>query len=541
MDWPPDFEAEYRRRIANLERIRGQSDKVPLIKAYYAEHPLDFIRDWCTTYDPRNGDNDMPREMPFLPFDKQAELVQFIRCLIESQTGGIIEKSRDMGATWLCSAFSVWMWLFLPGSAVGWGSRKETLVDRKGDPSSIFEKIRILIERTPKEFKPIGFKRDQHFAHMRIINPETGATITGEAGDNIGRGGRTSIYFKDESAHYERPDMIEAALSENTNVQVDISSVNGVGNVFYRRRQAADVWDGGDMSRDRTYAFIMDWRDHPAKTQSWYDDRKAKAESEGLAHLFAQEIDRDYTSAVEGILIPGKWVKAAIGAANVVGGVDATGRLMAALDVADEGLDKNAFAARKGPHLLIAQDWREGDTAQTANKAVRLAQEIGAEDLFYDSIGVGAGVKAETNRLRDIGRLGSLNVIGWNAAGAVLKPEENLIPGDIQSPLNKDFYQNLKAQAAWNLRRRFEETYKAVNGRPFNPEMLIFLDEDMENLRAVEAELSQPTYAHSPQTGKLVVNKKPDGSKSPNYFDSIATAYWPIPSAGVDYERLIQM
>jgi hypothetical protein len=50
-----------------------------------------------------------------------------------------------------------------------------------------------------------------------------------EAGDNIGRGGRTLVYFKDESAHYEHPDLIEAALGDNTNVQIDISSVNGLG------------------------------------------------------------------------------------------------------------------------------------------------------------------------------------------------------------------------------------------------------------------------------------------------------------------------
>jgi hypothetical protein len=60
------------------------------------------------------------------------------------------------------------------------------------------------------------------------------STATGEAGDNIGRGGRTLGYFKDESAHYEHRDLIEAALGDNTNVQIDISSVNGLGNVFHR-------------------------------------------------------------------------------------------------------------------------------------------------------------------------------------------------------------------------------------------------------------------------------------------------------------------
>jgi hypothetical protein len=69
-----------------------------------------------------------------------------------------------------------------------------------------------------------------HKLYVHHTNPAFSAG--GEAGDNIGRGGRTLVYFKDESAHYEHPDLIEAALGDNTNVQIDISSVNGLGNVL---------------------------------------------------------------------------------------------------------------------------------------------------------------------------------------------------------------------------------------------------------------------------------------------------------------------
>ncbi|MDT9693866.1 hypothetical protein Q5762_37205, partial [Streptomyces sp. P9(2023)] len=81
----------------------------------------------------------------------------------------------------------------------------------------------------PDIWRPKGLKPKDHLTFMKCINLENGSTITGESGDNIGRGGRKSMYFKDESAHYERPEKIEAALGDNTNVQVDISSVNGLG------------------------------------------------------------------------------------------------------------------------------------------------------------------------------------------------------------------------------------------------------------------------------------------------------------------------
>ena len=52
--------------------------------------------------------------------------------------------------------------------------------------------------------------------------------------------------------------------------------------------------------------------------------------------------------------------------------------------------------------------------------------------------------------------------VSWNAGAGVLDPERRVIDGDSESPLNKDFYTNLKAQAWWELRRRFERTHRAV-------------------------------------------------------------------------------
>ena len=179
----------------------------------------------------------VPARMPLCLFPRQEDLVLFLHAMLKGQENGLIEKARDMGATWVSCAFSVWLWIYWPGASVGWGSRKEQLVDKIGDPDSIFEKMRMIIQCLPPLFLPAGFRVNDHMTYMKIINPENGATITGEAGDNIGRGGRKLIYFKDESAHYERPEKIEAALADNTRTQIDISSVNGLGNVFHRRRE----------------------------------------------------------------------------------------------------------------------------------------------------------------------------------------------------------------------------------------------------------------------------------------------------------------
>ncbi len=267
--WPPDYVSVLVWRRAQLAKFELNPKLAASALAYYRTRPKEFILHWCDTFDPRNAGTDRPARMPLILFPRQADFVDFIFDCLRRDGPGLVEKSRDMGATWVAVAISVWLWLFWTGAAIGWGSRKEEYVDKLGDPKSIFEKIRMLIRGLPEMFLPRGFDAARHMTYMRVVNPANNATITGEAGDNIGRGGRSLIYFKDESAHYERPEKIEAALSDNTNVQIDISSVNGTGNVFHRRREAGIDWTPDTVvPSNKTAVLVLDWRDHPAKTNA---------------------------------------------------------------------------------------------------------------------------------------------------------------------------------------------------------------------------------------------------------------------------------
>src|SRR5690606_12859439 len=93
-----------------------------------------------------------------------------------NEENGICEKSRDSGMSWLAMAWSIHKWLYEDGFSAGFGSRKADLVDKIGNPSSIFEKGRILIRYLPKFFLPKGFKEQDHLTYMRFINPVNGAT-----------------------------------------------------------------------------------------------------------------------------------------------------------------------------------------------------------------------------------------------------------------------------------------------------------------------------------------------------------------------------
>lgn len=533
-EWPPDYRGVYAWRMRQVALLRSDPALVASAKAYYGTRPGEFIMHWMDTFDPRNP---VQKWIPFVFFSRQMELVQFLHELRSTSQSGLIEKCRDAGATWVSCAYSVWSLLFIANDAIGWGSRKESLVDKLGDADSIFEKMRLLLQRLPDVFKPVGWNPRTCASYMKIVNPENGANISGEAGDNIGRGGRKSIFFKDESAWYSRPELIEAALGDNTNVQVDISSVNGVGNVFHRRRESGVLWTpepDTDLPRGKTRVFVIDWRDHPAKTQEWYDERKAKFVSEGMAHIFAQEVDRDYSSSVSNTIIALEWVDAAVDAHLTIPYLaadlppDVWG---AGLDIADDGDDRNAMALRQWIILRSIEEWGERDPGVTTRRAYAACRDHLPMKIQYDCIGLGAAVKSEYNRWVDEGLINQsqFRFVPWNAGSKVINPYERVIPDDDMSPLNRNMFGNFKAQAWWSLRTRFYKTWRAVNeGVVYPAEELISLDSSMPLLQQLKKELIQPTKGESSSL-QMIVNKKPNGTKSPNLADAVVQCMFPAP------------
>jgi phage terminase large subunit len=362
-DWKPDFEAVYRERAERLKRLRDDKAILPGLREFYKDHPVEFINDWGMTFDPRNAEVGLPTIMPFLLFPKQAEYIGWLRDRWLAREDGLAEKSRDMGVSWLCVAFAVWMWLFHAGTVIGFGSRKEEYVDDLNDPKSLFWKARKFIELLPVEFQPAGWNPKKHSPFMSIVNPENGAAIVGESGDNIGRGNRTSVYFKDESAFYERPESIDAALSQTSNCKIDVSTPNGNGNPFYRKRH------GGKVK-----VFTFHWRDDPRKGPDWY----AKQQNDLDPVVLAQEVDIDYNASTSDAWISGQLVETAmqLGPAEVT----ANGPWIIGVDAAHMGDDESVITRRRGLLTLPLTSHRKLDgptLAATVEEQCRALEDAG--------------------------------------------------------------------------------------------------------------------------------------------------------------------
>jgi phage terminase large subunit len=379
-DWAPDYDAVYRERAERLERIRSTPGMLAGLKAFYKDNPVQFIMDWGMTFDPRNAEVGLPTTMPFLLFPKQAEFIVWLRERWLGREDGLAEKSRDMGVSWLCVAFAVWMWLFHAGTVVGFGSRKEEYVDDLNDPKSLFWKARQFVNLLPVEFRPEGWDAKKHAPFMTLKNPENGSAIVGESGDNIGRGNRTSVYFKDESAFYERAESIDAALSQTSNCKIDVSTPNGNGNPFYRKRH------GGKVK-----VFTFHWRDDPRKGPEWY----AKQQNDLDPVVLAQEVDIDYNASTSDAWIPGALVEKAqqLGPADV----EVNGPWMIGVDAAHMGDDESVITCRRGlltlppiPHKSLDGHALAAAVEEQCRQFEDAGQIIGMISIELDGPGVSA-------------------------------------------------------------------------------------------------------------------------------------------------------
>lgn len=490
-----------------------------------------WLNTYGKTYDPRLSEP----LIPFKLFPRQVEFLTWLREREAAQEDGLAEKSRDVGFTWLCCAYALHGWLFRPGFAAGFGSRKLALVDLIGDPDTIFEKVRILYRNLPGWMLPAGFRETDHDNHCRIINPANGATITGEGGDEIGRGGRKTIYFVDEAAFLEHAGKIEASLSQTTRCRIWVSTPNGPGNPFARKRF------GGKLP-----VFSFHWHADPRKNlwehrdgstgagagapaeavYPWYEAEKARIDDPVIV---AQEIDIDYSASIEGICIPAKWVRAAVELE-----LPASGPVTGGLDIAEEGRNKNVLIAGRGPVIPAGGvvSWSQLNTTQTAHKAADEAERLGVVSLNYDCDGVGAGVKGAWQSTE---RKLAFTVNPIRGGGT---PSETRWPDGKSS---RERFLNLRAECWMLLRRRFERTYEFVTeGTPHAPEDLI----SIPNHPDLIAQLSLPLL-QSTETGKIKLESKADmrkrGVASPDFADALAYREAPVTSWAQDPNSLLDI
>lgn len=215
-----------------------------------------FFNVFLFTFDPRPV-NPAERHLPFVQWGYQREAVDDILAAITEGHDMHIDKSRDMGATWIILGVFLWLWLFHPSTTLKCASRNEDLVDKTEDPDCLFWKLDYMLASLPAWMQP---KTQPHRTHMTLANRDNGSTINGEStNQNIARGGRAKSIFLDEFPSMENQHAVMSATADASKSRLFVGTPNGEGNEFARMRKNTAIKH-----------LSLHWSKHPSKAKGLY-------------------------------------------------------------------------------------------------------------------------------------------------------------------------------------------------------------------------------------------------------------------------------
>lgn len=254
MNFPKETAENLQWRVKMLRRCSSDPVFRQKMKELFHRDILFAFNAFFYTYDPRKTPQ---HHIPFMTWPYEDDLILRLSKQIKGGVDVLLEKSRDMGCTWCVLLTFLYFWLD-PNGGYDFlcGSRIEDYVDKSGDPRTHFWRLRYTLYRLPKWLRPKGFSRLKHDNHMRLINPETGAAITGESNNpNFSTQGRYKGILFDEFAKWEATDeQAWTAAGDATPCRIALSTPFGAGGQYYNLAH-----DG------KTPKITLHWSLHPEK------------------------------------------------------------------------------------------------------------------------------------------------------------------------------------------------------------------------------------------------------------------------------------
>lgn len=246
-DWKnPDYSRTIEERHDVLNKLTREQDNLECFKMEYADNPNLFINHFATLYDPQRLAEYEYKVIPFVPYKKQVEAVDWMYERFTNSECGILETQEGCGAGWLSVYFAVWLWLFRPGVVVGFGSTKKNEIDDKQNSNSVFRRILYIIDRDrryripkillPNNFWPKGKGQPKYYRNGCLRHPDDDRRIVGDGGKSMAESGEYSIYFVIDGGQLgKNAAQVDFNLSRGTDCRIDISKHTVFGSSLYQR------------------------------------------------------------------------------------------------------------------------------------------------------------------------------------------------------------------------------------------------------------------------------------------------------------------
>jgi hypothetical protein len=212
------------------------------------------------TFQPKR-EQSIRKHLPFITWPVQDECIDWLIQGIRHGGDRLVDKSREMGASWIILGCFFNEWLLVPDSTLMVASRKEEYVWKKGNPDTLFWKLLYMHKNLPVWCQPpmrAGFELTER--HM--LNPWNNSVIDGESTNaDVGAGGRRQAVMLDEFSRVEAAvaESIQDAISDTTPCRIFNSTPTSRGHPFGKIRFSGKV-----------PVFTMPWWRHPWKAQGLY-------------------------------------------------------------------------------------------------------------------------------------------------------------------------------------------------------------------------------------------------------------------------------
>lgn len=223
-----------------LNECEHDSENAARIRSYFARDILFAFNTFFWLHDTRSEAG--LEEFPFITWPYQDQTILDVNEAIQKGEDVFIDKSRDMGATYIVLLVYLWRWLTKRSEHFRIGSDVEDKIDKAGDMGTHFEKLRFNLRRIPWFILPFGFNIDKHCTYMRIFNPEKYSTIVGESTKkNFSAGTRPKSILFDEFARWEWDYEAWRSASDATPCKIPLGTPLGMANKFAELARTDDI------------------------------------------------------------------------------------------------------------------------------------------------------------------------------------------------------------------------------------------------------------------------------------------------------------
>jgi hypothetical protein len=249
-----------------LERARNNPKLQQGIREACQVDILFWINTFVWQYNPQKADGLQPG--PFItwpvqdmvlmkePDEKTPNQAGILWCM-ENNQSLLLEKSRDMGASWLCLLAFDWRFLFHKWMKFLCISRSEEAVEKTGDTDSLFWKLDWVHNYLPNWLLPRhGVERSRCY----FGNKDLGSSITGQASTGLaGVGGRATAMFIDEFSVIRQDTEVRAFSASTTNCRIFNGTHRGLDTEMYRISKQPEI-----------KKLTIHWTQHPEKVAGLY-------------------------------------------------------------------------------------------------------------------------------------------------------------------------------------------------------------------------------------------------------------------------------